>query len=297
MSTNANTWFIEQHRDKVTHKFQSEGFLLKGMVTPEGTLEANKAYFPVAGKGSARKKVRGQDAVPMNATKERKEALLETWEAFDEIYMYDLSRMGANERETIAQQGAKALGRAVDAEIMAAMGTLAPTSGTANFLDYSSSGDTFGLVQAMTMGQLLQAQDVPMDGNVWCGLPSLLWNQLMVWPQFSKSDYVGPDLPFKKMGAAVRSWNFVNWVLMPDSYFTAPAAGKVDVFMWHSGALGWANNADIKMPPDFWQWDNRKGCWTIRMESEGAAVGLLPEGIVRGRFRNDTAITIPTNVG
>ncbi len=284
MSANAPAWFIEQYKDRVTHVFQASGYLMKGMVMPEGTLEGTKAYFPVMNAGTARKKVRGNAAVPMNAGKSRVEAVLETFEAFDEIYKYDLSRLGPNERTAIQEAGAKALGRAVDAEIIAKMNGTAVTSGN-NYVANTSTA--FGLVEAVTMVQRLQSNDVPMDGQIWCGLPSLLWNQLMSFKQFSSSDYVGPDLPFKASTVG-KTWNFVNWFLIPDSYLPVPASNQVDVFMWHKSAFGWANNFDLQTTMD---WDNRVGCWTVRMESEGAAAGILPAGVVRGRFLTNTAIT------
>ena len=84
MSTDAPTWFVEQYKDGVIQKYQAKGFLLKSTVTPAGSIEGSKAYFNLMGKGKANKKKRGQAAVPMNAQKGRVEAVLETWEAFDE---------------------------------------------------------------------------------------------------------------------------------------------------------------------------------------------------------------------
>lgn len=284
MADNAPTWFKEQYNDGVIHAFQSKGFLLRGMVMPEGTLEGTKAYFNVMGTATARKKKRGQAAVPMNAAKSRVEANLETWEAFDEIYTYDLSRMGANERLAVQQTGAMALGRAVDAELIDIMDGLAVTSG-ANY--YDGTAAAFGYVGAVSMLQKLMAADVPMDGNIFCGLPSLLWNQLMSYRQFSGAEYNGPDLPFK-VRTVGRTWNNVHWFVIPDTYLPVNATDTVDVFMWHRSAFGWANNTTLR---SIWDWDNRLGCHTVRLESEGAAAGLLATGVVRGRFPTDGVIT------
>jgi hypothetical protein len=284
MSDTAPSWFVEQYRDRVTHVYQSKGYLLKGMVMPEGTLEGTRAYWPVMATGTARKKVRGNTAVPMNAGKSRVSADLETFEAFDEVHTYDLSRLGPNEKQAIQESGAMALGRSVDGEIITKMNASAATSG-ANYIANTSTA--FGLVEAMSMVQALQAKEVPMDGNIWCGLHSKLWNHLMSWKQFSSADYVGADLPFKASRPG-KTWNNVNWFLIPDTYLPVPTTNQIDVFMWHKSALGWANNADLKT---MMQWDNRAGCWTIRMEAEGAAVCIQPDGIVRGRFLTNQAIT------
>ncbi|WP_336800488.1 phage capsid protein [Kaistia sp. MMO-174] len=284
MSAEAPAWFVEQYNATVIHKYQSRGFLLKGTVMPEGRLDGKKVYFPVSGKGKARKKVRGQQAVPMNPGRTNVEATLETWEAFDEVWTYDLSRMSANEREAIAVTGGNALGRATDGELIGKFNSAAPTSGT-GFINKNSAA--FTLPDAMTMCQRLQAQDVPWDGNVFCPLPSLFWNQLMSWKQFNSSDYVGQDLPFTKVTTA-KSWNGVHWFLAPDEYFPIPAANQFDIFLYHRSAFGWANNTELQT---IWDWDNRAGCWTVRMESEGAAAALLPEGVVRGRFASNSDIT------
>jgi hypothetical protein len=131
MSVDAPVWFKQQYNERVIAKFQAGGFMLQSTVSAAGTVEGTKAHFPIMGKGKANKKRRGQPAVPMNAKKGMKEANLETWEALDEVYKYDLSRMSANERNAIQEAGAKALGRGVDGELVdlidAKASTAAPT--------------------------------------------------------------------------------------------------------------------------------------------------------------------------
>lgn len=286
MTQEADNWFVQQYNSRVMHKYQSQGFILRGLVSPVGEIRGTKAYFPISGRGTARRKVRGQAAVPMNPTRTMVEADLVTWEAFDEVWKYDLSRMTANEQEAIVETGGMALGRATDEELIAKFHATAPTSGTTQFKDHGTVD--FSASYAMELCQLAQALEWSWDGNAFCGLPSLLWNQLLSAKQVSSSDYTGPDLPFVKATSA-KTWNGVNWFLAPDSWFPVPAANKVDVFLWHRNAFGWANNETLS---SIWQWDNRMGCWTIRMESEGAAAALLAEGIVRGRFASNGSISL-----
>lgn len=285
MSQQAQNWFVEQYNDRVAHVYQASGNLLRGTVSAAGSIRGTKAYFMVAGKGTARKKVRGQPAVPMNAGRTRKELILETWEAFDEVYEYDLSRLSVDEREAISVQGAKALGRATDLEIMTKAYGVAPTAGN-RFLDLGATA--FSAAYAITACQRLQQADVPWDGDVFCPLPSLPWNQLLANRIFNNADYTGPELSFLKATTA-KSWNGVHWFLAPDEYFTSVAANTVDVMMWHKSALGWANNKDVT---SVWQWDNRAGCWTVRMENEGAAGELLEGGLVRMRIPTNTPIAV-----
>lgn len=284
MSQDVPNWFKQQYNDRVTMKFQSKGYKLMGTVMPEGSIEGDTAYFMVAGKGKARKKVRGQVAIPMNGSRGRVSTVLQTWEAFDEVFKYDVTRLGINERNVIEDSGAMALGRACDTEIL---GIVDAAAGTSAAFFVNDNANPFTLPKAQTMCQLLQAQDAPWDGNVFCPLPSLFWNQLLSWKQFNNSDYVGPDLPFTKVTVA-RSWNGVHWFLAPDELFPSKAANTLDIFLWHRNAMGWANNYDLQT---IWDWDNRMGCWTVRMETEGAGINLLPEGIIRGRFASNSAIT------
>jgi hypothetical protein len=177
-----------------------------------------------------------------------------------------------------------ALGRAVDDEIFSKIKT-APTSGD-QFLDAGASGMTLAL--AMEMCERLQSQEAPWDGEVYCLLPPRLWNQLLAYKQFNSSEYMGEDLPFKR-ATQTRSWNGVHWGLMQrKDFFPVPEANKADVFMWHKSAFGWADNKTIDPYID---WENSFGGYSYRLESEGAAVKILPEGVIRGRFTTNTAIT------
>lgn len=65
MSNQAPNWFTTQYDNRVTHEYQAQGNRLRPTVTMATRVEAAKATFWVAGKGTARKKLRGQRAVPM----------------------------------------------------------------------------------------------------------------------------------------------------------------------------------------------------------------------------------------
>lgn len=297
MSVDAPVWFKEQYNDKVMQKYQAKGYKLRMAVTPEGSIVGSKAHFNIMGKGKANKKRRGQAAVPMNAKKGKVEANLETWEAFDEVYTYDLSRMGANEKEAITDSGAMALGRATDQEIFdvgyglssAAAGTgvgvkpLLDANGMPGLIGGANAG--FGLGMVTKMGTALKQADVPWDDKgVYCPLPSSFWDKLLEFKQFNSAEWVGDDGLIFPKGMTGKHFNGVNYFSVADEYFQENEADHYDILMWHKSAMGWANNKDLET---IWDWDNRLGCWTVRMEVEGAGVGLLSEGIVRGRFKVD----------
>ena len=300
MSIDAPTWFVEQYKDGVIQKYQRKGFLLKSTVTPAGSIEGSKAYFNLMGKGKARKKKRGQAAVPMNAQKGRVEAILETWEAFDEVYKYDLSRMTANEKEAIQTAGAMALGRATDDEIMFHLDSKSSTTagtgaGMKPLLDANGlpgmvggAGIDFSLKHLLLMASALKNADVPWDGNVFCPLPSLIWDQAMTYKQFNSADWIGDDLSFSK-ATTHKFWAGVHWFQAPDDLFLENVENHYDIEMYHRSSSGWGTNFELE---SMWQWDNKLGCWNVRMETEGAAACFQPEGTVRGRFKVPTDITL-----
>ena len=291
---------MEQYNDGVIQKYQAKGYLLKSSVTPAGSIVGSKAYFNLMGKGKANKKKRGQAAVPMNAKKGRVEAILETWEAFDEVYTFDLARMTANEKEAIQTAGAMALGRATDDEIMAKMNassSLLAATGTgmkplldANGLPGMVGGtDTdFDLKYLLLMASALKQADVPWDGNVFCPLPSLIFDQACAYKQFNSADWTGEDLSFTKATVS-KFWGGVHWFQAPDDLFFENVENHYDIQLYHRSSSGWGNNSELKT---IWDWDNRLGCWTVRMETEGAAACFQPEGVVRGRFKVPTTITL-----
>lgn len=286
MTQFADQHYVEQHNSRTTHLFQAEGFLMKGLVAPAERIEGTKAYWMKHGKGSARKKTRGQPAVPMNPDKSRVSADLATWEAFDEVYTYDLSRQNVNEKENTARAGAMALGRGVDQEIIGVLNTAAPTTGS-RFVDMT--GVDLNPANLMQANVGLKNGAVPWrKGELFGLLPPLQFSQMLMYKQFSSRDYQGEILPFVNMtGYAV--FDNVTWIMMPElaEYAISNAANTYDVFIWHRDAMGWANNEDLKT---IWDWDNRSGCWTIRMETEGAAVCVLPEGLARIRVKDSGSV-------
>ena len=289
MTQLADQHYVQQYNSRVNHIYQAEGFLLKGCVMPAEKIEGTKAFWFKQGKGSARKKVRGQPAVPMNPDKSVISTDLVTWEAFDEVHMYDLSRSTVNEKENVARSGGMALGRATDYEIMNAMNVTAAVAGN-QFIDLTTVDlNPANMLDACSR---LQRNGVPWrKGEIFSLLPARQWNQMMSYKIFSSADYVGPEYPFLNMTMA-RQWNNVTWMLIPEeseyNFNTANDGGAtMDSFLWHRSAVGWHNNEELRT---MWDWDNRAGCWTVRMETEGAAIGIFSEGMARLRFKNSGAI-------
>lgn len=287
MVATAPTWNTTQYSNRVMHIYQQEGNRLRPTVTQAIKIENNeKAVFWLAGKSKAYKKTRNQRNIPSNAERKKFEAPLVTWKVFDTVEEYDIDRMGVDEKEVVYQSGANALGRATDIEIYAKL-----QAAGASAVDYSAAA--FSAANALDLCARLQAQKIKWDGNVWCGLPPLQWNQFLANRIVNSSDHVGTDLPFIKATDS-RFWNGVNWFLNVEEdaqdFYPVPSANKQDCVIWHQSAIGWGNNTDLQMIP---QWDNYEDWWTINMTAKGCATTLQEgKGIIRFTTSSNTAIAV-----
>ncbi|MGX1496884.1 hypothetical protein ACSSV1_001920 [Labrenzia sp. MBR-25] len=290
MTAQAPEWFRTQYPARAMHIYQERGNRLRPTVSPAVRFEgSSKAIFYLAGKMKAVKKDRNQQNTPSGSARKKFEVDMYTWTAFDEVEEWDLDRMSIDEREIVYESGAMALGRATDIEIyqvMAAKITSAPAG-----LDFSSGA--FNAANALTLCSALQQDKVPWDGNVYCGLPSLQWNQLLANKVVNSADHVGSDIPFVK-ATDTRFWNGVNWFLFEEEeaqdLYPVPSANKQDLFIWHKSAMGWGAHTDLQMRE---QWDNRNDVWTINLKAKGAAKELQEgKGIKRFTTSTNSAIAI-----
>ncbi|HCJ71019.1 phage capsid protein [Agrobacterium pusense] len=288
MTQNAPNWNTTQYANRAMHIYQTKGNRLRPTVTQAMRIENNeKGVFWLAGKSKAKKIERRERNQPSNAERKKVEVPLATWKAFDVIEEYDVDRMSVDEKEVVYESGANALGRATDIEIYSQMATAIPAA----TLDFSAAA--FNAANALTLCAALQNDKVPWDGNVYCGLPALQWNQLLANKVVNSADHVGPDLPFVK-ATDTRFWNGVNWFLFVEEdaadLYPVPSANKQDLFIWHKTAMGWANNTDLSVITD---WDNYENWWTVNMTCKGAASPMQEgKGIKRFTTSTNSAITI-----
>ncbi|MGI2031946.1 phage capsid protein [Rhizobium panacihumi] len=289
MTQNAPNWNTVQYANRAMHIYQNKGNRLRPTVTQAMRIENNeKGVFWLAGKSKAKKVERRERNQPSNAERKKVEVSLATWKAFDVIEEYDVDRMSVDEKEVVYESGANALGRATDIEIYQQMATAVPAIGGLDF-----SAGAFGAASALTLCAALQNDKVPWDGNVYCGLPALQWNQFLAQKVVNDSAHVGPDLPFVK-ATDTRFWNGVNWFLFVEEdagdLYPVPGANQQDLFIWHKSAMGWANNTDLSVITD---WDNYENWWTVNMTCKGAASPMQEgKGIKRFRTSTNSAIVV-----
>lgn len=295
MAKDMPNWFIEQFNNEAIPIYQTEGNRLRPCVKNAGTVTAEKATWFLEGTGEATEMDGSDsDAKPMNSGRWKVTGDLKTWQAFELVKEFDADRAGPDERRSVIRIGALALGRAADKAIMNEIDANASTTDPLYYKDFSAG--VMNPAAMLEMITMLEDQEVPWDGEVYCPMPPLLWNMLMTYKEFSNSQYVGDQIPFVKR-TVTRFWNGVNFFLYPKNRFKVPVAGKIDLFMWHKSAIGWGNNTDLVTD---WAWENRKTAWSMNSRAKGLAKALMKPGgdgsqatgIVRGRFTSTGTITL-----
>jgi hypothetical protein len=291
MAVDTNVWNATQFATKTITAFQNEGGRLKGMVTAANEIKnAEKAVFFRDGKVRAREFRRGDDVIVQNGDRIRFERNLKSYDVTQACDDFDLDRITVDENDALNKAGTMALKRQYDIELyremMAVRTTFTPG------LDFGIN--PFTLDRALLACSVLQQQIKVWDGNVFCGLPPLQFNQLISFRQLASRDWVKDDqMPFSKATTMV-FWNGVYWFLNveedPMDFYRVPGANTQDIFMWHKSALGWGNHTELKVERDR-DWAKKRAI--IQMEMKGLAVALHEgNGIICMRTSSNSAITV-----
>lgn len=258
------------------------------MVTPALQIKnAEKAVFYRHGKVKARQFERGDRTTMANGERLKFEKPLLTYVCDQDMSEFDKDRITVEEKAILVTEGAKALGRETDNQLFKEMRTAKPAA------DLNFGAASFTLLNAMQVCQALQAAKVPWDGNVFCPLPSLQWNQLLTYKQFVEAGYIGTDLPYAK-ATTMKTWNGVTWMLMveedPQDFYPAPSGTTQDLFMWHKSALGWGNHTEIKSRME---WNSTWRRDEILMDMKGCPAALQQgDGIIRFTTKSDGVLTL-----
>jgi len=288
MSNEAPAWFQEQWNSRVTLVYQQKGYLTRGMSTGPTRVDGKKMHFPIAGKGVAQSYARGDAVKPMNAT--RGEILLdaEEWDAGDYVYQYDIDRMLPNELDVVRDTAAMALGRKHDEvlydKVKALKSALVSAGQVVNdYTDLPGPGDI------LAARRILFNADVPVeDGANFCGLPPVVFDNMMSFEVFANSQWVGPNLPFAD-GLRRRSWQNIHFFELPVHLQQNLTGTEGDFFMWHRSSLG-TGHTGAPVRSDFEKEVKYKRWWWHSTISGGATV-IQQAGIVLVKYKTDALPT------
>lgn len=289
MTARAPNWFEQKYIAGVTHKLQSEGWLLKSAINGTGEIKGSKVIWKIAGTGSATEASTAIENVPvMNADRTTVEADMKDYEANDWIKATDIEKMSENEQQVSQKTAAMAMGRKFDKLIL---GTLDAAAGA-----ITTVGDGTAAISIVDM-MTAQGNIAAVGGGsyeFYCALPVPLMQQLELYREFSSSDFVGDDYPLlKQIGA--RRHRGITYIPMPHTAalptFNIPAANQVDAYLWVKDYVGFVPNYNMRSRIDYVP---EKKAFLAANDMGCAQQVLLPEGVQRLRFATNIALSRPT---
>jgi hypothetical protein len=249
----------------------------RGLVRTDASVKAETCRFYKLGAVTASSKARNGDIPVSNPAhsyvtatmSDRYIALL-----LDEL---DLTKLSVDVRSSYVKAGASAFAMDTDQFIVDAMTTGATvTQGT-----YSGNLTRNVVLQA---AGTLDAAEVPRDGRRFWGVSPVQWEFLMSIDQFVRADYTGPeDLPFKKQGNSMRTWNDFHFFV--SNRLPGTGTSQCKSYCWHMDSVGHGINADIATS---WDWENLKRSWSMSGSMSMGAVVIDATGLIEVRL-DDTA--------
>ncbi len=275
MSTTISNAFVTQYLAEVHEAYQQRGSKLRNTVRLKTGVVGSTAVFQKNGKGAAGKKTRHGNVPLMNVSHSTVSATLEDWYGADYVDKLDELKTNIDERLVTANAGAWALGRKIDNLIIAKMDT------TANVVAEGSAGLTKAKI--LEGFQMLNAGDVPDDGQRFAVVGPHQWNELLDISEFKSADYAGHLYPWLK-GTESRVWLGITWLFhtgLPIS------SGTRKCFMYHKNSVGLAEGQELKA---FVDWVPEKAAHLVdHMISAGAAL-IDADGVVEIQCDDDAAM-------
>lgn len=275
MSMSVSNSFIAQYEADVHAAYQQRGSKLRGTVRLKTGVVGATAVFQKSGRGAAGKKTRHGNVPLMNAEHTSVSATLEDWYGADYVDRLDELKTNIDERLVVANAGAYALGRKVDELIVAKLAT------AGNVVAESAAGLTKAKILA-AFG-MLNAADVPDDGNRFAVVGAHQWNELLDISEFKSADFAGDRYPWLK-GTESRTWLGITWMFHTGLPLSS---GTRKCFLYHRGAVGLAEGQEVKV---FTDWVPEKAAHLVNhMLSAGVAL-IDGDGVIEIDCDDDAAL-------
>lgn len=168
MSDNISVAFVQQYANNVAHLLQQKGSKLRDSVmTSSATGKAAKAVEQVGAVNAVKRTTRHSDTPLISTPHSARWVFPEDYEWADLIDDQDKVRMLIDPQSPYAVNGAYALGRAIDDEIIGAFFGTSKT-GENGSTNEAFSGNTVsaGTTGALEIGQLLEGKRILMENEV-----------------------------------------------------------------------------------------------------------------------------------
>lgn len=305
MTIQAPNWYREKIRDMVRARYQSRGGYLDGTMV-QGDGGAGEVKFPVFGRVEAYE-ISGaiQMITNTNPALDMLKVSMRDFEASAWMRIQDFRKQGPQEQTAVGRALSMAIRRKRDELKLEALNTF--VNGVSTLQDEPKEclklGDGSARIDIINMMDAID--HVSGAGNddeseIFWAVPHAWMSQLEMYEEIKNADYAGPkDLPFAKSSKVKkRTVKGCHILALPNEHFTFGTGkhgtgengrafngtGYLDTFMWVKDAVGaemeWnKEDMSISTHPD------REGTPTLgKVGLSGAAVGILPEGVVRLRY-------------
>lgn len=275
MSVSISQAFIKQYEADVHIAYQRMGAKLRNTVRSKTSTTGAATVFQKAGTGTAATKSRHGMVPVMNIEHTQVECGLEDYYAGDWLDKLDEIKTNVDERQTLVDAGAYALGRKTDEMILAAAAGATKSVG-----DYAN-----GLTKPILLAafESLNAADVPDDGQRFGVVGPHQWNELLNIDEFASSDFASDAFPWLK-GTESRKWLGITWMM----HTGLPATGaQRDCFLWHKTAIGHAIGAEVQS--DITWHGDRAAFFVNNMMSQGAVL-IDASGVIKIKVSDAAAI-------
>ena len=269
--------FITKFEKDIHLTYRLMASKLRGLVRTDADVNGSTARFYKLGTVIATTKARNGEIPQSNPDHSFVTATMLDRYASIPIDKLDLEKMNEDLRGTYVKAMVAAFAQPTDNDILTAMNGSTTTVTVATNL---TRGDT------LAISEKLDSNFVPRDGRRFCVVSPHAWSFLMSIDQFVRSDYNGPeDLPFKKQGMSVRTWNDLHWFVHPG--LTGVGTATATCFAWHMDSVGHGINADLQT---MWDWQIEKWQWLCAGGMSMGAALINTAGVVKFNVNDTTAL-------
>lgn len=281
MSDTIDQAFVKQFEREVHMAYQRMGSKLRGLFRTVNGVRGLTTRFQKVGKGVAGTKTRHGLVPVMNLDHSYVEVTLVDRFAGEWIDNLDLLKINHDERGVVTESAAYALGRATDADIITALGTVAT-----NISAITVSSEAAIRNSILSARQDIAERDVPMNA-LWGIISPSMYAQFMTVEEFASSDYVGPDFPYRSAAGRIHNWLGVNWIEHTGlDLETTTRSG----FLAHRNAIGHAIGADVSTKVS---WENTRDAWFVNANMSMGAVLIDNDGVQE--LTLDESSALPTS--
>lgn len=312
-------WFVEKIRDKTRLRYAAEGGYLDDTMT-RGEAGAGLIKFPVAGGQVQMYELSGavQDVDISEINFDMVELRVREFEATALTRPQDTRKLGPSQEDALSKLMARTVRVKRDTLKLDALNNFAEVGAT-TLTDQPTVVQTIGdgtvkidLDTALYVTSRLHASGA--EDDMFWPMPYSWFDQLMVYKQFSQSEYQGPgDLFFAKSAkVGKKTFQGVHFLALPDSVFTYGTGaygtgdsdgngykhsfdedGYLDTFAWAKDAMGSEIEWDQENMMPYEQPQLKGTPWLWKVQLSGNAVGLLPEGVKRIRMKAINKAAVP----